>query len=148
MGYCITMLCHGNVEIVVDGAVVHSVPFATPKLLAAYKGDTLDRVVKDASEKVIGSDEFQRTLYEIRRAWMETQPHNPYEKRFVAIMEAAGGYAYADRYTNSIMASVCGGTIDNIRASMRDIRPSTSTGGRSQQQIVDAIKAVSGFHLY
>ena len=37
----ITVLCsHGNVEIIVDGVVVHSVPFAAPKLLAAYKGDT------------------------------------------------------------------------------------------------------------
>jgi hypothetical protein len=145
----ITVLCNGgNVEIIVDGAVVHSVPFATPKLLAAYKGDTLDRLVREASQKVIDSDEFQGTLCAVRNAWMETQPHNPYEQRFLAIMEAAGGYAYADRYTNSIMASVCGGTITNIRPSMRGMKLSTSTGGRSQQQIVDAIKAVSGFHLY
>lgn len=137
---------NGNVEIIADGKVVHSVPFANPKLISAYKGDTRDRVIKEASEKITDSDEFQRVLNKAHDAWMETQPYNSYEQRFLALMEAAKGYDYEDKYINSILANSNGGTMYNIRPSMRRANESiqsAASGGRSQQQIIKDIEKVA-----
>jgi len=137
---------NGNVEVIANGKVVHSVPFASPKLINAYKGDTRDRVIKETSEKITDSDEFQRALNKAHDAWMETQPYNSYEQRFLALIKAASGYAYGDKYINSILANSNGGTIYNIRPSMRNANESiqsAASGGRSQQQIIKDIEKVA-----
>ena len=129
----------GNLEVSLDGKVIHTQSFANPKLLANFKGDALERMVKERSRAAQNSEEFKNKLEELR----EQTPLNSYEFRFKAITDAAAGYEYGNNYANLVMENSDGGTIRNIRPSLRDYQASPAAIAQNkklnQKQIAENI---------
>lgn len=135
----------GNLEIEADGKVVHTHSFATPKFLAAFKGDGLDNVVRQRSREAKGSQEFKDAFNKATNDWMEKQPLNAHERRMIAIENAATNYDFSDEYVNRILSNSDGGTINNIRRSLQQYKPTKPSTLTDQKEIQAAIIAAAKF---
>ena len=87
----------GDVIIMWGNDELYRQQFATEKLLSQYKGDTLDRVIKERSNKVMGSDAFKAAYENAYQQWQEAQPLNRFEQAYLdAVKKPAGTDPMAD----------------------------------------------------